>query len=96
VINFDIPETSDAYIHRIGRTGRAQAVGDAITFVTPDDREILKVIEKRLGHNIPRKQWEKAPNIRLTFAPPEAKPVSRTCPTKIRGRRGRKRPVFVH
>lgn len=91
VINFDIPESVDAYIHRIGRTGRAEAVGDAITFVTPDDRDLLRSIEKRLGHNIPRKEWEKAPTIRLTFEPPTAKPISRTAHTPIRGRRGKKR-----
>ncbi len=95
VINFDIPETPEAYIHRIGRTGRAQAVGDAITFVTPDDRDSLRAIEKRLGHNLPRKEWDRAPQIRLTFEEPAAKPVSRTARTPIRGRRGRRRPMAV-
>jgi ATP-dependent RNA helicase RhlE len=95
VINFDIPETSDAYIHRIGRTGRAQAEGDAITFVTPDDRDTLRLIEKRLGQNILRKNWEKSPSIRLTFEDPAAKPTSGTAHTPPRGKRGRKRRVMM-
>ncbi len=90
VINFDIPESADAYIHRVGRTGRAQALGDAITFVTPDDRDILRSIEKRLGYNLPRKEWDRAPQIRLTFEDPAARPISRTAPTKPRGRRARR------
>jgi ATP-dependent RNA helicase RhlE len=60
VVNFDIPNTSDDYIHRIGRTARAQAEGDAITFVSPEDHLALGAIEKALGRNIPREDWEGA------------------------------------
>jgi ATP-dependent RNA helicase RhlE len=49
VINFDIPQFAEDYIHRIGRTGRAGAMGDAITFVARDDQEHLKGIEKFIG-----------------------------------------------
>jgi ATP-dependent RNA helicase RhlE len=66
VINFDIPDTADAYIHRIGRTGRAQATGDAITFVAPEDRHILFDIEKTIGKPLPKEMWEKAPDISFT------------------------------
>ncbi|MFA5863524.1 MAG: DEAD/DEAH box helicase [Phycisphaerae bacterium] len=96
VINFDIPETADAYIHRVGRTGRNQAEGDAITLVTPDDRDSLRTIEKKLGHNLPRKEWEKSPQMRLTFEDPQARPISRTSKSPPRGRRGRKRPMMAH
>lgn len=58
VINFDIPDAADAYIHRIGRTGRAQATGDAITFVTPEDRSILRDIEKTIGKQLPKVTWD--------------------------------------
>jgi ATP-dependent RNA helicase RhlE len=54
VINYDIPDTADAYVHRIGRTGRAERTGDAFTLFTPDDVKILKDIEKRLGYKIDR------------------------------------------
>ncbi len=61
VINFDIPDGADAYIHRIGRTGRAQATGDAITFVTPEDRATLHDIEKKIGRHLPKKACENLP-----------------------------------
>ncbi|MGA2192925.1 MAG: C-terminal helicase domain-containing protein, partial [Nitrospirota bacterium] len=49
VINYDMPDTVDAYTHRIGRTGRAERTGDAFTLVTPDDRDMLRGIERLLG-----------------------------------------------
>ena len=49
VINYDMPDTTDAYTHRIGRTGRAERTGDAFTFVTPEDRAMVFAIERLLG-----------------------------------------------
>jgi len=46
VINYDMPDTADAYIHRIGRTGRAKRTGEAFTLITPDDHAMVKNIEK--------------------------------------------------
>ena len=46
VINFDMPDTADAYIHRIGRTGRAKRTGDAFTLVTPDDTDMIRKLER--------------------------------------------------
>ena len=46
VVNFDIPTDTESYVHRIGRTGRAGRTGDAISFVTPRERHLLKAIEK--------------------------------------------------
>lgn len=54
VINFDMPDTADAYIHRIGRTGRAERSGDAFTLVTPDDQEMVHTLEKIMGQKLPR------------------------------------------
>jgi ATP-dependent RNA helicase RhlE len=54
VINFDMPDTADAYIHRIGRTGRAERTGDAFTLVTPEDGEMLRALEKIMGQRLPR------------------------------------------
>ena len=45
VINYDIPHDTEAYVHRIGRTGRAGRVGDAILFVAPRERRMLQAIE---------------------------------------------------
>ena len=55
VINFDMPDTVDAYTHRIGRTGRAHHTGEALTFVVDDDEEMVRSIEKTLGTRIERR-----------------------------------------
>jgi ATP-dependent RNA helicase RhlE len=56
VINFDMPDTVDAYTHRIGRTGRVDQSGDAFTFIEPDDEAMVRDIEKLLGERIERRQ----------------------------------------
>jgi ATP-dependent RNA helicase RhlE len=53
VVNFDVPMTPDDYIHRVGRTGRAEAKGDAFTFVSPEELDELSAIEKALGRRLP-------------------------------------------
>jgi ATP-dependent RNA helicase RhlE len=55
VINFDIPDTAEAYIHRIGRTGRAACNGAAFTMVAHDDGAMVKTIERVLGTQIERR-----------------------------------------
>ena len=54
VINFDVPRSSDDYIHRAGRTARAGAVGEVITFVSPDEEDRLGEIQRVLGSALPR------------------------------------------
>ena len=58
VINFDMPDTADAYIHRIGRTGRAQRTGDAFTLVTPEDNDMIRSLERIMGGPIKRETLE--------------------------------------
>jgi ATP-dependent RNA helicase RhlE len=73
VINFDMPDTADAYIHRIGRTGRAERTGDAFTLVTPEDNDMVKALDRIMGKPLPRLTLDdfnyKAP------APPRSEPV---------------------
>jgi len=54
VINFDVPADPDSYIHRVGRTARAETTGDAFTFVAPDEESELRAIERVLGKPLPR------------------------------------------
>jgi ATP-dependent RNA helicase RhlE len=97
VINYDMPDTADAYIHRIGRTGRAQRTGDAFTLVTPEDNDIIRTLERIMGK----------PLIRLTLddfdytlpAPPrhasamrEGQRPPRPAPTPMRHARNRLAP----
>jgi ATP-dependent RNA helicase RhlE len=58
VVNYDFPLHAEDYIHRIGRTGRAQAIGDAISFVTPEDHGEVRSLERFIGRGIVRKRAE--------------------------------------
>ncbi|MFY2507305.1 DEAD/DEAH box helicase [Vibrio pectenicida] len=69
VINYDLPFPADEYIHRIGRTGRADAQGEAISFVSKDNFKNLCMIESRLGHLLERREIE-------GFEPRKSVPVS--------------------
>ena len=54
VVNFDVPHLPEDYIHRVGRTARVQATGDAYTFVSPEEEGSLRAIERHLGKRLPR------------------------------------------
>jgi ATP-dependent RNA helicase RhlE len=56
VVNYDFPMHSEDYVHRIGRTGRAHAIGDAISFITPEDHGPLRSLERFIGRGIVRKR----------------------------------------
>jgi ATP-dependent RNA helicase RhlE len=55
VINYDMPETTDAYTHRIGRTGRAERTGEAYTLVTSEDADSIRAVERILGYKLERR-----------------------------------------
>lgn len=69
VVNYDLPFPADEYVHRIGRTGRANASGEAISFVSKDNFKNLCMIESRLGHLIERRVVE-------GFEPKKPVPIS--------------------
>jgi ATP-dependent RNA helicase RhlE len=54
VVNFDVPAAPDDYIHRVGRTGRAEMTGSAFTFVAPDEEADIRDIERAIRHTLPR------------------------------------------
>ncbi len=58
VVNYDVPRNAEDYIHRIGRTGRAQATGDAVTLVAFDEEEFMDRIEKHIGNKIERRRYK--------------------------------------
>jgi ATP-dependent RNA helicase DeaD len=88
VINYDIPEDPENYVHRIGRTGRIGADGIAIAFVTPEQGELLTSIESFINHEIPEERLEGfqayRPRVKST-KPDQPKPV-----TPVFGRRTKK------
>jgi len=58
VVNYDFPRHPEDYVHRIGRTGRALAVGDALSFATPEDHSALRALERFIGRGLVRKRAE--------------------------------------
>jgi ATP-dependent RNA helicase RhlE len=85
VINYDIPPTADDYLHRVGRTARASAEGDAITFVCPNEISFLEAVERALEKNIPRVERPNAPSILSLYHAPGSK---KTKSSRRGGRRG--------
>ncbi|EPP4135997.1 helicase-related protein, partial [Vibrio vulnificus] len=69
VVNYDLPFPADEYVHRIGRTGRANAKGEAISLVSKDNFKNLCMIESRLGHLLERREVE-------GFTPKKTVPIS--------------------
>jgi ATP-dependent RNA helicase RhlE len=63
VINYELPRSPKDYIHRIGRTGRAESPGEAISFITPEDEHHFKIIQKKMGKWVERIETE---NLNLT------------------------------
>jgi ATP-dependent RNA helicase DeaD len=86
VINYDVPASSEVYVHRIGRTGRVGRTGRAITFVTPAQRDEIGRIENDVKTKIG--EWE-APEERLEHAPPPRRRERRERPE----RPGKERPA---
>jgi ATP-dependent RNA helicase RhlE len=91
VVNYDFPMHSEDYVHRIGRTGRAHAVGDAISFVTNEDHGELRALERFIGRGIVRK---KAEGFNYTAAAPAYNPADeeRRHPRQQQQQRGQRPP----
>ncbi|HXV48717.1 MAG TPA: DEAD/DEAH box helicase [Candidatus Binatia bacterium] len=75
VINFDVPHHPEDYVHRIGRTGRAQSVGDAFTIMTSEDLQEVASIEHFIGQKIPRVKLEEFNYAYCRLLDPNPKPV---------------------
>ena len=72
VINYDVPEHPEDYVHRIGRTGRAQNVGDAFTLMNGEEVSSLQAIEHFIGQKIPRLKLENFPYLYTALFEPES------------------------
>ena len=72
VINYDVPEHPEDYVHRIGRTGRAQNVGDAFTLMNGEELASLHAIERFMGQKIPRLKLEGFPYLYTALFEPES------------------------
>jgi len=72
VINYDVPEHQEDYVHRIGRTGRAQKVGDAFTLMNGGELPALQAIERFIGQKIPRLKLDNFPYLYTALFEPES------------------------
>jgi ATP-dependent RNA helicase RhlE len=77
VINYDVPEHPEDYVHRIGRTGRAQNVGDAFTLTSGQELPALQAIERFIGQKIPRLKLENFSYVYTALFEPESASRSR-------------------
>jgi ATP-dependent RNA helicase RhlE len=80
VVNYDVPRAAEDYMHRIGRTARAQSTGDAITFVSSDEEPLMKQIEYLLGKRLDRTKNPLFPD--ASVEPPKARVVYRSRPRR--------------
>ena len=104
VINYDMPDTADAYTHRIGRTGRMAKTGDAFTFITSEDEAMVRSIERVLRAKIKRCTLQgfdykkAAPPREVEFARPPRQPQRRLEQKKTRSfkPRGEEAHFFGH
>ena len=92
VINYDMPDTPEAYTHRIGRTGRASRNGDAFTFVTREDSAMVRAVERILQRRIERRNVEGFECTETREAPRPATPRCRGRAQPQRGRKFQKGP----
>ena len=90
VINYDMPDTADAYTHRIGRTGRVERLGDAYTLITAADSEMVQVVERTVGTRLERRRLEgfdyAAPAPARVPGGRTQSPAARTAPSRPTGR----------
>jgi ATP-dependent RNA helicase RhlE len=99
VVNFDVPLVPDDYIHRVGRTGRAEATGEAFTFVAPEERDELAAIERALGRPLPRvtvPDFDYAARPTARFEVPIAQRLAEHRARQGRGGRGARQPGRSH
>jgi ATP-dependent RNA helicase RhlE len=90
VVNFDVPAVPEDYVHRVGRTGRAEATGDAFTFVSPQEEGDLRRIEHAIGRRLPRVS---VPGFEAPAAPPAAHGPARRAGGTRRFRGARRRSI---
>ena len=88
VINYDVPEHPEDYVHRIGRTGRAQNVGDAFTLMNGEELSALQAIEHFIGQKIPRLKLDNFPYLYTALFEPESTLGGRRAIGGGRGHRG--------
>jgi ATP-dependent RNA helicase RhlE len=89
VINYDMPNTAEAYTHRIGRTGRMENLGTALSLVTQEDQPMIRTIERLLGYPLERR---KVPGFEAETRSMDASGLVKTSPLRPKSSTGQRRP----
>ena len=84
VINYDVPAYAEDYVHRIGRTGRAEALGDAITFVSYDEQKYLRKIENFIGRELESEKCEGFAYTKSDSLKPQSRPAEKSKSRTVR------------
>jgi ATP-dependent RNA helicase RhlE len=92
VVNFDVPLYARDYIHRIGRTGRAAATGDAITLVAPDEQQYLRKIEQFIGQRFEPEEYEGFTCAQFAASLSKSEVQSQAQRSAVRARKAARRP----
>jgi len=92
VINYDVPAYAEDYVHRIGRTGRATALGDAITFVSYDEQKYLRKIENFIGRELESEKCEGFTYTKSDSLQPQPKPAEKSKHKPARHMKPRRSP----
>jgi ATP-dependent RNA helicase RhlE len=93
VVNYDVPGCPEDYVHRVGRTARAGAGGEALTLMTPAETAQMREIERWLGQTLPLEVWPEYADAAPTVAPVSSGGLRRTAST-VRHFRPRRRPAI--
>jgi ATP-dependent RNA helicase RhlE len=86
VVNYDVPGCPEDYVHRVGRTARAGAEGEALTLMTPAETVQMRGIERWLGQTLPQEVWPEYTDGALTATPVSSGGLRRTASTVRRFR----------
>lgn len=93
VINYDMPDTAEAYTHRVGRTGRAEKTGESCSFVTRDDKDLVRCLERSLGAKLQLQKTETTATPAYSHLQPPASRSPRQQPAR-RASRPEQKPAY--
>jgi ATP-dependent RNA helicase RhlE len=94
VVNYDMPDTADAYTHRVGRTGRAEKTGQSCSFVTRDDKDLIRCLERSLGAKLQLQKTETTAAVAYAHLQPPASRRPQQQPARRASRPSEQKPAY--
>jgi ATP-dependent RNA helicase RhlE len=94
VVNYDMPDTADAYTHRVGRTGRAEKTGQSCSFVTRDDKDLIRCLERSLGAKLQLQKTETTAAVAYAHLQPPSSRRPQQQPARRASRPSEQKPAY--